>query len=331
VYNEMMGPELSVVIPVYNESVHIADSLATIESYVREVTKNYEMIVIDDGSADDTWFKLTEAAKIIPNLYIIKLSRNFGKEYALCAGLENATGRAVIIMDADMQHPPSLIPQMVRTWREEKVGIVECVKRERGQESTRNRVGARLFYGLMKTLTGYNLRGASDFKLIDQQVVQAWTQMPEKSTFFRGMTAWLGFKRVQLEFDVSPRAGGDTKWCFVRLTRLALNVVVSFTSLPLRFVSIAGMVLFLASIIIGIQTLYHKFIGTAVTGFTTVILLQLIIGSVMMISIGIIGEYIAAIYNEVKGRPRYVIEETATSRSKLQPKSDKEVKELVQV
>jgi glycosyltransferase involved in cell wall biosynthesis len=327
----MMGPELSVIIPVYNESVHIANSLATIESYVREVTENYEMIVVDDGSADDTWFKLTEIANIIPNLYVIKLSRNFGKEYALCAGLENATGRAVIIMDADMQHPPSLIPQMVQTWRKEKVGIVECVKRERGQESTRNRMGSRLFYGLMKTLTGYNLRGASDFKLIDQQVVQAWTQMPEKSTFFRGMTAWLGFKRVKLEFDVSPRAGGDTKWCFVGLTRLALNVVVSFTSLPLRFVSIAGMILFLSSIIIGAQTLYHKLIGTAVTGFTTVILLQLIIGSVMMISIGIIGEYIAAIYNEVKGRPRYVIEETVTSRSNLRPTSDQEVKELVRV
>jgi glycosyltransferase involved in cell wall biosynthesis len=327
----MVGPELSVVIPVYNESVHIANSLATIESYVREVTESYEMIVVDDGSADDTWPRLTELAKIIPNLYVIKLSRNFGKEYALCAGLENATGRAVIIMDADMQHPPSLIPQMVQTWREEKVGIVECIKRERGQESTRNRLGASLFYGLMKTLTGYNLRGASDFKLIDQQVVQAWTQMPEKSTFFRGMTAWLGFKRVQLEFDVSPRAGGDSKWCFVGLTRLALNVVVSFTSLPLRFVSIAGIVLFLVSIIIGAQTLYHKLIGTAVTGFTTVILLQLIIGSVMMISIGIIGEYIAAIYNEVKGRPRYVIEKTAMSSSKLQPKSDREVKELVRV
>lgn len=328
----MTGPEISVVIPVYNESIHITNSLARIESYVKEVTENYEMIVVDDGSADDTWFKLTELAKIIPNLYIIKLSRNFGKEYALCAGLENATGRAVIIMDADMQHPPSLIPQMVQTWREEKVGVVECVKRERGQESVRNRVSARLFYGLLKTLTGYNLRGASDFKLIDQQVVQAWTQMPEKSIFFRGMTAWLGFKRVKLEFDVSPRAGGETKWCFLKLTRLALNVFVSFTSLPLRFVSIAGITLFLVSIMIGIQTLYNKLIGTAVTGFTTVILLQLIIGSVMMISLGIIGEYIAAIYNEVKGRPRYVIEETITSRSKLQTKSDQEVvKELVRV
>lgn len=325
-------PEISVVIPVYNEELHIADSVEKIILHVREVTKEYELILIDDGSTDRTWDRLTEIVQRVPHVRAIGLSRNFGKEMALCAGLEASTGRAVIVMDGDLQHPPALIPQMVQIWRTQGVEIVECVKRERGKEDLRNRVGAAAFYGLLKMLTGYHLQGASDFKLLDQKVVHAWAQMPEKTTFFRGMTAWLGFKKATVEFEVAPRINGETKWSIIKLTKLALQAVVSFTSLPLRFVSMAGIFFLLAAVVLGIQTLYHKLIGTAVTGFTTVILLQLMIGSVIMISLGIIGEYMAAIYNEVKGRPRYLIRETLLSENvQVHLPTEPENKEFAQV
>ncbi|WLD93927.1 glycosyltransferase family 2 protein [Alkalihalobacillus sp. AL-G] len=307
-------PKICLVIPVFNEGSHILHSLKRIEEEVIKVTLNYEIIVVDDGSTDDTWMKLSEDKGVLPNnLFVIKFSRNFGKEAALVAGLEHANGQAVIIMDADLQHPPSLISEMVNRWKDEDIGIVECVKRERGKENLRYRLGTKLFYWIVRRMTGYDLKGASDYKLLDQKVVHAWKQMPERDTFFRGMTAWLGFKKVQYEFNVSPRVNGEPKWSTPKLIKLALNAVVSFTSLPLRFVSILGFLFFIAAIFLGIHTLYQKFNGNALTGFTTVILLQLIIGSVFMISLGVIGEYISAIYKEVKGRPRYLIENTVVS------------------
>lgn len=305
------------MIPAYNEESHIIDSIKKVDVQITQVTNSYEIILIDDGSTDQTWKKLTEAIKLFPHLQIIKLSRNFGKEYALCAGVEQAKGKAVIIMDADMQHPPSLIPKMVSIWRNQDIGIVECIKRERDNERFRNRLGGDLFYKILKSLTGYHLKGASDFKLLDEKVVQALIKMPERNTFFRGMTAWLGFEKVSLEFDVDERVKGETKWSFIGLAKLALNAVVSFTALPLRFVSLTGLLFMAVAFILGIQTLYLKVIGTAVTGFTTVILLLLIIGSVVMVSLGIIGEYISAIYQEVKGRPRYIIEENYSSDSQI--------------
>ncbi len=164
-----------------------------------------------------------------------------------------------------------------------------------------------MFYSTINKLTGYDLNGASDFKLLDRKVVDAWSQMREKNTFFRGMVAWAGFSTYKMEFDVSERISGATNWNGWSLTKLAINAVVSFSSFPLKIVSFIGVVFLFAAFFLGIQTLYLKFNGDAVTGFTTVILLLLIIGSIMMISLGIIGEYIAAIYNEVKGRPRYLI------------------------
>ncbi len=319
-----INPEISIVIPVYNEGSHIKESVQIINEQIKKATNHYEIIIIDDGSSDNTWEQLNEINHLLPHTTCIKLSRNFGKEYALSAGIEQTKGKAVIIMDADLQHPPTLIPEMVKLWRKEKVGIVECIKKDRGEESLRNKIGSKLFYRLLKTLTGYNLQGASDFKLLDQKVVHAWFQMSEKNLFFRGMTAWVGFKKIQLEFDVAKRANGETKWSLVKLIKLSLNAIVSFTSLPLRLVSIVGFVFFIAAFILGIQTLYQKINGTAVTGFTTVILLQLMIGSIIMTSLGIIGEYIAAIYNEVKGRPRYLIQETLVANHQIESKNEEE-------
>ncbi|CAG7626814.1 putative glycosyltransferase [Paenibacillus solanacearum] len=312
---ERTQPEISIVIPVYNEEKHIADSLRQIEEELRSLVSSYEIIVIDDGSKDGTWEQLALTARRSGSFTALKLSRNFGKELALCAGLEHARGRAVVIMDSDLQHPPALLREMIRLWREDGKEIVECVKEDRGREPANKALGSAMFYSILNRLSGYDLQGASDFKLLDQRVVQAWREMPERNTFFRGMTAWLGFDRAQVSFEVPERAGGTSQWSFLSLLKLAVNAIVAFSTIPLRFVSLFGLIFFFGAVLLGIQTLYLKLTGSAVTGFTTVILLLLIVGSVIMISLGIIGEYIASIYNEVKGRPRYLVSRRLESQA----------------
>jgi len=307
--------KLSVVIPLLNEEPHLERTLEAIRHELAAFEGDYELVLIDDGSTDRTWEFLRASAKELGNVRAIRLSRRFGKELAMCAGLERARGDAVIVMDGDLQHPPRLIPEMVRCWEEEGFDIVEGVKRRRGEESTSYRTQAGVYHFLLRALSGIDLRGASDFKLMDRKVLDAWNRMPERSVFFRGMSAWLGFKRKQLPFDVEPRAGGKTAWSALGLVRLAINGITSFSSLPVHIITLMGAVFLFFALILGIESLVQWFRGEAVTGFTTVNLLLLIIGSMLMIGLGIIGEYISKIYDEVKGRPRYVISEIEEPRS----------------
>jgi len=267
----------------------------------------FELILIDDGSPDETWKIVSAEAETLPALRGVRLSRNFGKELALCAGLERARGDLVIVMDGDGQHPPALLPDMVRLWQTTGADIVEAVKINRGKESLSGKFGALLFYVILNKLAGVNLKGASDFKLMNRRAVDAWLQMEERNVFFRGMTAWLGFTRAQIPFEVPGRAGGETKWSFLRRFELALTGISAFSSLPLQFVTAVGLVFLIFSAVFGIYTLVLQLAGKSVSGFATVILLLLIIGSLLMISLGIIGQYLARIYEEVKHRPRYVI------------------------
>jgi glycosyltransferase involved in cell wall biosynthesis len=298
---------VSVVIPVYAEGNHLRSVLEMTRTALVRAYVSYEIIVVDDGSPDNTWDVISEEAKSSSRLRGIRLSRNFGKESAVCAGLELARGDAVIVMDGDGQHPPSLVTEMIRVWREEGVDIVEAMKVTRGEETFFGKLTAGLFYLLWNKLSGYELKGASDFKLLTRRTVDAWLQMEERNLFFRGMTAWLGFTRVQIPFNVELRAGGKSGWSFLRRLGLALTGISAFSSLPLQFVTFAGVFFLAFSILFGIYTLVLQFAGRSVTGFATVILLLLIIGSLLMISLGIIGEYLARIYEEVKRRPRYVI------------------------
>lgn len=300
-------PLLSIVIPLYDEAYHLRTVLSAIQKVLQSLNESYELILVDDGSSDNTWAILEEEAKQFSLLRAVKLSRNFGKEAALCAGLEMARGEAVIVMDGDLQHPPELITEMVRLWRESQVDVVEAVKVSRGQELIISKIRARVFYYVLKKLSGYDIDNASDYKLINRKVVNAWLTMGERKLFFRGMIAWLGFKRVQLPFEVQERSGGRSRWTTFQLVRLALTAVTSFSSLPLQFVTVFGLIFLVFSIILGGQTLFLKIVGSAVSGFTTVIILLLIIGSFLMISLGIIGDYIGKIYEEVKGRPRYIV------------------------
>lgn len=302
-------PAISIVIPLYREAPHLPLLLREIQRAVAFVDEPVEVILVDDGSPDNTWAVIREETSRYPMLRAVRLSRNFGKESALCAGLEIARGEAVIVMDGDLQHPPRLIPEMIKLWRESGADVIEAVKESRGRESLAGKMGASLFYAMLRILSGYDLRGASDFKLLDRKVVAAWLKMGERNLFFRGMTAWLGFKRMQIPFVVPERAGGQSGWSAFRLVRLAMTGVSAFSSLPLHFVTVSGGIFLIFSFGLGAQTLYLKATGRAVSGFATVILLLLFIGSLLMISLGIMGEYIARIYEEVKNRPRYVIAE----------------------
>jgi polyisoprenyl-phosphate glycosyltransferase len=305
--NRSTDSKLSLVIPVYQEGSHIRSSIGVIEHILITNQIKYEFVLIDDGSRDNSWDEIKKLAENNQHVTALRLSRNFGKESALCAGLEYADGDMVIVMDADLQHPPELIPEMVKAWRDEGYDVVEGIKSSRGKENPLYKICAKFFYYIIYKTSDINLGKASDFKLMDRKVIEAWKEMPERATFFRGMTAWLGFDRKQLNFDVAERVNGKTKWSLLRLIRLAMNAITSYTSVPLHCITVLGIFMFLGAILMGAQTLYMKFAGKATSGFTTVILLQLIIGSSIMISLGMIGIYLTKIYKEVKARPRYLI------------------------
>ncbi|MBD3868838.1 MAG: glycosyltransferase family 2 protein [Acidobacteria bacterium] len=308
------NPFFSVVVPLFREEEHLEEVVTRIRQAIDPLQLSWELILVDDGSPDGTWQSISRLSGMHSNLHGIRLSRNFGKEAALCAGLERATGDAVVIMDGDLQHPPDLIPEMVGLWRDGGAEVVEAVKDDRGRESLLNRLGSRLFYAILNLLAGYDLKDTSDFKLLDRRVVQAWLTMGERNLFFRGMVAWLGFSRAEVRFCVPDRVAGTTGFSLFRLVRLAITAIASFSSISLHAVTLVGGIFLLFAAALGVQTLVNKASGEAVSGFTTVILLQLIIGSMVMISLGIIGEYIARIFKEVKQRPRYLIsDETDTT------------------
>lgn len=297
----------SIIIPLYCEGKHLKILLEKIQNQLDLLGEAFELILVDDGSTDNTWMVIAEESKKYPTLRAVQFSRNFGKESAICAGMEMARGDVVIVMDGDMQHPPEVIPEMVRIWRESGADIVEAIKIKRGKEPVINKIGASMFYAIMNKVSGYDLRGASDFKLLNRKVINEWLKMGEHNLFFRGMVAWLGFKYVQIPFEVKERASGETKWSILRRVKLATIALSGFSTVPLHFITIIGALFMVFAIILGGHTLFQKVSGRAVSGFTTVIILLLMIGSLLMISLGIIGEYISRIFEEVKGRPRYIV------------------------
>ncbi|MGV8983626.1 glycosyltransferase family 2 protein [Clostridium sp.] len=304
---------ITVVIPVYNEESQICENINVIRACLAETGMKFVILLVDDGSTDGTWSSLKILSKETPCIKALRLSRNFGKEAALCAGLESAQGDCCIIMDADLQHPPTLIPEMIRLWKYEGYEVVEGVKALRGNEGMIKKVGANLFYKVQSKLSGLNMQQASDFKLLDKKVILAWRSMNERGTFFRGMSAWVGYNRISIPFNVGIRTKGVSKWSVFNLCTLAVKAITSFSSFPLYIVTFMGVFFLVGALVLGIQTLYMKLMGIALSGFTTVILLLLIIGSCLMISLGVIGTYISRIYEEVKYRPRYIISDEIKS------------------
>ncbi len=297
---------LSVVIPSYNEEKNIALAVKRLSEVLSTAGISYELIFVDDGSRDNTYELICNEAAKDPAVRGVSFSRNFGKEAAIFAGLREAKGDACVVTDCDMQFPPEVIPQMVALW-EQGYEVVEGKKTSRGKESASHGLFARLFYRLVGRAVGMDMQSSSDFKLLDRRVVDVMNSLQEKETFFRALSFWAGFRTATVEFEVAERVNGQSKWSIGGLLKYAINNITSFTTAPLRLVTVLGGILLVCTLVLGVQTLVRFFLGNAVEGFTTVILLLLLIGGSIMISLGIIGHYIARIYDEVKGRPRYIV------------------------
>lgn len=299
---------LTVVIPAYNEEPMIQKTGNVISQIMNEAEIPYELLFVNDGSKDGTWREIQSLAKANECVKGIRFSRNFGKEPAIFAGLAEAQGDCAVIIDCDLQQPPEKIVEMYRLW-EEGYEVVEGVKSSRGKESVMHRTAANCFYQFMSGATGINMANASDFKLLDRKVIDALILIPEKNAFFRALSSWVGFKTAKVEYDVRERQAGETKWSTVSLIKYALINISSFTTAPMQIVTLLGVITFFMSLVLSVCTLYQKIKGVALGGFTTVIIMTGFIGSIIMISLGIIGYYIAKIYEEIKGHPKYIIAE----------------------
>lgn len=306
---------LSIVIPAYNEEKMILKTTEVVSGIMERERIPFELVFVNDGSKDQTWEMIEKAAEKNSHVTGIRFSRNFGKESAIFAGLANAEGDCIAVMDCDLQHPPETLVEMYRLW-EQGYEVIEGVKRSRGKESILHRASAGMFYKIMSKAVQIDMSRASDFKLMDRKAVEALLSMPERNAFFRALSSWVGYRTTSVEFDVQERTEGESKWSTWSLIKYAVRNIVGFSSAPLQMITVAGVLTLLLAVVLGIQSLVKYFCGHALEGFTTVILLLLIIGSLIMLSLGVIGIYIAKIYEEVKGRPRYFIARKISGRKK---------------
>lgn len=297
---------LSIVLPAYNEERNIPNAVEVLSGLLEKNGIEYELVFISDGSGDGTYAEICKAAGQNPRIRGAEFSRNFGKEAGIFAGLELATGDAVVVMDCDLQHPPETVLKMWELWQN-GAEIVEGIKTDRGRESLGHKLSAGLFYKIMSKLIKIDMSASSDFKLLDRKVVDVLLSLPERNTFFRALSFWAGFRTAAVEYEVQERQFGESKWSFWSLMKYAISNATSFSTFPLQMVTVVGLIAILFSAVIAVQTLVRFLMGDSVEGFTTVILLILIIGGFLMLSLGVIGHYIARIYEEVKGRPKYII------------------------
>lgn len=306
---------LSVVVPAYNEELNVENTVNELARHLDGHKIPFEMIVVDDGSKDNTWGILEELVKSKTNMAAVKFSRNFGKEAAIFAGLRVSKGACCAVMDCDLQHPPETLVLMYELWKNNHVDVVEARKKKRSKESWLYRIFAAMFYKIIKSTSQLDLDSASDFKLMDRKVVDTLNSLPERITFFRALSSWVGYNTEIVYFETAPRAAGETKWSFSKLFKYALSSISSFSNFPMQVVTVCGLIFFVFAVVMTVNTMFNLISGRSAEGFTTVILLLLIIGSITMFSLGIIGHYLSKIYEEVKFRPRYIIEKTIESQN----------------
>lgn len=317
-----LQPDLSIVIPVFNEEYVINDFAENLISNLIPLNFIWEILFIDDGSQDNTFSIIKTLADSDSRIFGLKFSRNFGKEAAMMAGLEQSTGRAVLIMDGDGQHPPEIIKSLVEPWLQGNADIVRAVKETRGSESIFSKTTAWIFNSTMEWATGMSMTGASDFQLLDRKVVQSILQMKEKHRFFRGLSAWTGYRTATIPFHVADRISGNSKWNTVQLLKLAVTGITSFSAKPLNLAAGIGLFGIIISIILVLQALYSWFAGDAVSGWTSLTIVILFFGSANLIAVGLVGIYLARIYDEVKARPLYFTQETtALTANKIKNKT----------
>ena len=301
------APSLTCVIPCHNEARNLDLLLPQLCELLPTIASSWEIVLVDDGSTDNTAAVMADWSAL-PGFRVLQFSRNFGKEAALTAGLDAAAGDVVVMMDADLQHPPALILRMVEQWRQ-GADVVYAVRAHRDDESALKRLGARLFYALLNRSHRFQVPAdAGDFRLLDRAAVNALLALPERNRFMKGLYAWIGFDAVALPYVPKPRAHGHSKFSLSLLLHMTVDGLTSFTTWPLRLVSAAGIAMALGGFLYGAYlTLAYLFYGNAVSGWTTIVVSLLFFLGVQMISLGIMGEYVARIFEEVKGRPLYVV------------------------
>jgi len=301
--------ELSVIVPAFNEAQGIAAFLEILFGVLRGCCTRFDVWVIDDGSRDDTWQCLRSARERYAELRGLRFTRNFGKEAAVLAGLRQATGAAVVVMDSDCQHPPSLLAKMLEAWRAGEAHIIAAQKAARPSDSWIERLNARVFNSLMRTMTGLDLSGASDYRLLDRRVVDALLAFPERVRFFRGMTVWSGYTTKHLAFEVAPRIAGTSRWSTRQLTKLAINSITAYSAKPLSLIFRLGLVGMLAACVLFLQAVYSWLAGIAVSGWTSMTVVMLFFGSANLLGIGVLGAYLAQLFDEIKARPEYLVKQ----------------------
>jgi len=300
-------PAISCVIPCHNEEQNLGRLLPMLSEALTDCSPSWEVIVVDDGSTDSTPLTLSRWAQT-PGFRVIQLSRNFGKEAALTAGLQACAGEVVVMMDADMQHPPALIATFIQRWQEGH-DVVYASRMGRGDESWLKRHGAGLFYALINASARFTVRpDAGDFRLMDRKVVDALLSLPERNRFMKGLYAWVGFDGVAVPYVPDSRAHGLSRFNPLRLIGLSLDGLTAFTTWPLRVVSALGFTLALLSFVYGgYLTAVYFLYGHDVSGWTTIVVGMMLLSGIQLLSLGVVGEYIARIFAEVKGRPLFVV------------------------
>jgi dolichol-phosphate mannosyltransferase len=300
---------ISVVIPAYNETGNISVIAGKIKEQLREEGP-YELLFVDDGSTDGTLQEIKAAINEDPCVKYISLSRNFGHQNALKAGLDYATGNCVICMDADMQHPPHVLPKLIKYWKE-GYDVVYTVRKDNESVSRFKRATSKTFYKLMNLLCDVEIpMGSADFRLMDKKVVDEIRQFRENWIFMRGLVSWLGFRQIGVEYEVEPRHVGSSKYSFSKMLAFAVQGATSFSILPLRLSMVVGFIFSMVSFLYGVYALYVKiFTGVALKGWTSILMSILFLGGIQLLSLGIIGEYVGKMFIETKGRPSYVIRE----------------------
>jgi glycosyltransferase involved in cell wall biosynthesis len=303
--------EISIIVPVHNEAAGIDAFFAQLIPVLEGLGTTWEVICVNDGSADTTLDLLVELHRRTPAIKVISLSRNFGKDVALSAGFDFACGAAVIPIDADLQDPPELIVPMVAKWRE-GFDIVFATRKRREGDSWFKRTTARYFYEIFDRITDVPVpHDTGDYRLIDRRVVDVLVRLPERTRFMKGLFAWVGFRQTSVTFDRQPRHAGDTKWNYWRLWNFALDAITSFSSLPLKIWSYLGVAISLFAFLFALFLAGLKIIrGIDLPGYASLMVAVLFFGGVQLISLGIIGEYLARMYSEVKGRPLYLVRDT---------------------
>jgi glycosyltransferase involved in cell wall biosynthesis len=305
---------LSVVIPCFNESANLEALLPRLQKVLSSLVPDWEVILVDDGSRDRTP-ELLATWSGIPGFQAIQLSRNFGKEVALTAGLDAAHGQAAVLLDADLQHPPELIPTMVAKWQE-GYDVVYAVREHRRDESALKRFGARWFYRLMNVGGRFDIPpDAGDFRLMDRAAIDALVSLPERNRFMKGLYAWVGLETAEITYMPEARGAGRSSFSPLRLLRLSVDGLTSFTTWPLRAVSAVGFGLALLALLYGADLVIDYFLhGQPIPGYTTIVVGLALLSGIQLIALGVMGEYVSRIFEEVKGRPLYVIKHRAGRR-----------------